>query len=125
MAVKRVSKNKKGKLKITTKEQKADYQSLQEVSNPNDIHLSESMDRFTMNIAIICITYFVAWLFMYGVTLIIDAGYLGNFGTNTLKPLVWGLTSCSARFLLSLRSDYESFQKDWLYEEGVHQQLYA
>ncbi len=80
----------KGKLVIKGSNDNVDYQSSQEVSNPNDIPLSESMDRFTMNVGIIVVTYFVAWLFMYGVTAIIDAGYLGNFGINTVKPLIWG-----------------------------------
>lgn len=81
---------KKGKLVIKGADDKVDFQTTQEVSNPKDIPLSESMDRFTMNVAIICLAYFLSWLFMYGVTAVIDAGYLGNFGINTVKPLIWG-----------------------------------
>ena len=101
-----------GKLVIKGSNDSVDYQTTQEVSNPKDIPLSESMDRFTMNIAIICLTYFLAWMFMYGVTAIIDAGYLGNFGVNTVKPLIWGFNFLFGTiFALLVKTVMNFFQK--------------
>jgi ESS family glutamate:Na+ symporter len=103
---------KKVKIVIKGADDSVDYQTTQEISNPRDIPLSESMDRFTMNIAIISLTYFLAWLFMYGVTAIIDAGYLGNFGVNTVKPLIWGFNFLFGTiFAILVKSVMKLFQK--------------
>ena len=81
---------KKGKIKDVSGKTNGLSQVSQDVSNPKDIPLSESVDRFTMNVAIVLGTYFVCYLFMAGITRLLDAGYLGNFGINTVKPLIWG-----------------------------------
>ena len=81
---------KKGKLRDVSDKQGQGHHVSQDIPNPKDIPLSESVDRLTMNIGIILATYFVCYLFMAGVTKLLDAGYLGNFGINTVKPLVWG-----------------------------------
>ena len=57
---------------------------------PNDIPLTESVDKFTVQIAIVLSVYMATFLLMWGITAIIDTGCLGNFGYNTLKPLIWG-----------------------------------
>lgn len=80
---------KKGVIKTNTKETKQ-FVSTEEVEAPNEIPLAESVDKFTIQVALVIMVYVIAYFFMYGLTLIIDAGYLGNFGLNTLKPLIWG-----------------------------------
>ncbi len=67
----------------------------EEVSNEsimgrNEIPLSESMDKLTVQIALVFIAYIAAYLFMRGVNAVIDTGVLGDFGTNTVQPLIWG-----------------------------------
>lgn len=57
---------------------------------PNDIPLTESVDKFTIQIAIVFGVYMITFGVMYGLTAIIDTGALGKFGTNTVKPLIWG-----------------------------------
>lgn len=57
---------------------------------PNDIPLTESVDKFTIQIAIVFGVYMATFGVMYGLTAIIDTGALGKFGTNTVKPLIWG-----------------------------------
>ena len=76
-----------GKLRDVSNKEKT-YQTVQEVSNPNDIPLSESVDKFTVNIAIVLITYLATYGFMFGTSTL--CGYLGNFGVNTVRPLIWG-----------------------------------
>lgn len=62
----------------------------EEDDTPNEIPLAESVDKFTIQVALVVLVYVITFLFMYGVTELINLGYLGNFGTNTLRPLIWG-----------------------------------
>ena len=55
-----------------------------------EIPLSESMDKLTVQVALVLISYALAYIFMWGVNKFIDAGVFGTFGTNTLQPLLWG-----------------------------------
>ncbi len=64
--------------------------SAEEVNGVNEIPLSESMDKFTVQIALVFIAYIAAYLFMRGIDAIITTGVLGNFGYNTVRPLIWG-----------------------------------
>lgn len=79
-----------GKLKDVSEKKKDTFSTSEEISNPNDIPLSESVDKLTVNIAIVVMAYFFTYLFMAGITYFLDKGYLGNFGINTVKPLIWG-----------------------------------
>ena len=63
---------------------------VEQADAPNDIPLSESIDKFTVQVAFVLVTYLITFLLMWGVTAIIDTDILGNFGQNTLKPLIWG-----------------------------------
>ena len=63
---------------------------VEQADAPNDIPLSDSIDKFTVQVGIVLGTYLLTYLLMWGVTAIIDTGILGNFGENTLKPLIWG-----------------------------------
>ena len=62
----------------------------EEVNGVNEIPLSESMDKFTVQIALVFIAYIAAFLFMRGIDAIVTTGVLGNFGYNTVRPLIWG-----------------------------------
>ena len=64
--------------------------SAEEVNGVNEIPLSESMDKFTVQIALVFIAYIAAYLFMRGIDAVITTGVLGNFGYNTVRPLIWG-----------------------------------
>lgn len=55
-----------------------------------EIPLSESMDKLTVQIALVLIAYALAYIFMWSINKFIEAGTLGDFGTNTLQPLLWG-----------------------------------
>lgn len=79
----------KGKLKIKAEGDDSGYISAQEVSNPNEIPLTESVDKFTMQMVIVFVVYFVSYLTMYGLSWL-SVKFLGNFGVNTLRPLIYG-----------------------------------
>ncbi len=62
----------------------------EQLGGKNEIPLAESMDKFTVQLALVFIAYIAAYLFMKGVDLIVETGALGDFGYNTIRPLIWG-----------------------------------
>ncbi|MBR4703518.1 MAG: hypothetical protein IKO91_06715 [Oscillospiraceae bacterium] len=62
----------------------------EQMGGKNEIPLAESMDKFTVQVALVFIAYIAAYLFMKAVDLLIETNVLGNFGYNTLRPLLWG-----------------------------------
>ena len=58
----------------------ADYESKGEIPD------AESVDKLSMQICMVLFVYFLVYLF----TNWIQGMELGNFGTNTLKPMLWG-----------------------------------
>ncbi len=62
------------------------FTTIEEMVSPNEIPVTEAVDRLTIQVALIMFVYFITFLFMYG----IEKLDIGNFGTNTLKPLIWG-----------------------------------
>ncbi len=62
----------------------------EQLGGKNEIPLAESMDKFTVQLALVFIAYIAAYLFMKAVDLVIETGVLGNFGFNTIRPLIWG-----------------------------------
>ena len=80
---------KKGKFKPVADEKRT-YVSEEEIAAPNEIPLTESVDKFTIQIAIVMLVYFLTFLLMQGVSVMCDKNWLGNFGINTVKPMIWG-----------------------------------
>jgi len=74
---------KKGTIKI---KDEVSFESKEVLQSPNEVPASDAVDRLTIQISLIMLVYFMTFLFMYG----IESLPLGNFGTNTLKPLIWG-----------------------------------
>jgi ESS family glutamate:Na+ symporter len=60
------------------------------ITGGDEIPLSESMDKFTIQLALVFLAYIAAYCFMMGVEKLVETGVLGSFGVNTLRPLVWG-----------------------------------
>lgn len=56
------------------------WMNVQPITSEDEIPLSESMDKLTVQIALVFIAYIVAYLFMLGVNAPIETGILGNFG---------------------------------------------
>jgi ESS family glutamate:Na+ symporter len=64
--------------------------SAETITGADEIPLSESMDKFTVQVALVFIAYFMAYVFMKGINAIIETGAMGKFGYNTVQPLLWG-----------------------------------
>ena len=67
----------------------SDNMTLDEYVSDNEIPLSESMDKFTIQVSLVFISYILAFLFMKGVNVIVDTGVLGGLG-KTVQSMVWG-----------------------------------
>ncbi len=86
--------------------------SVQSITGKDEIGLSESMDKFTVQLALVFGSYALAYLFMRGVDAIIETGALGNLGYNTLRPLIWGFNFLfSTVFALLVKAIFRSLQK--------------
>lgn len=62
---------------------------IDEYAGKNEIPLSESMDKFTIQVALVFVAYILAFLFMKGVNVIVDTGVLGGLG-KTVQSMIWG-----------------------------------
>ena len=62
---------------------------LEEYSGKNEIPLSESMDKFTIQVSLVFCAYIMAFLFMKGVNLLVETGVLGGLGA-TVQSMIWG-----------------------------------
>ncbi len=62
------------------------FTTVEEMVSPDEIPVTEAVDRLTIQVALIMFVYFITFLFMYG----IEQLNIGDFGTNTLKPMIWG-----------------------------------
>jgi len=70
--------------------QRNNFVSQQEVETPDEIPLAEAIDKFTIQVSLVLMVYLVTYLFMRGVDQILQTGVLGDFGVNTVVPLIWG-----------------------------------
>ena len=89
---------KKGLVRVYEDSEEIEDLSAEQITKKGEIPLSESMDKLTVQIALVAVAYGMAYLLMMGFNLIIDTGVLGNFGYNTLQPLVWGFNFLFATF---------------------------
>jgi len=76
---------KKGKISISEIKDRQ-TNTLQDYESENEIPDTESVDKLSIQICLVVFTYFLVYLF----NTFIQSLDLGTFGTNTLKPLMWG-----------------------------------
>ena len=63
--------------------------SAEQITGANEIPISESMDKLTVQFALVFMTYLVAYFSMWALyTYVLKP--LGGFALNTVNPLVWG-----------------------------------
>jgi len=62
---------------------------LDQYASANEIPLSESMDKFTIQVSLVFIAYILAFLFMKSVNVLVDTGVLGGLG-KTVQSMIWG-----------------------------------
>lgn len=75
----------KGKLSVK-KIADAQVNKLEDYESCNEIPDAESVDKLSIQICMVLFVYFLVYLF----TNWIQGMNLGDFGTNTLKPMLWG-----------------------------------
>lgn len=66
--------------------EKVDFTSTEVITSPNEVPVTEAVDRMTIQVALIMLVYFLVFLAIYGIYKL----DLGKFGENTLKPLIRG-----------------------------------
>jgi len=60
----------------------------EQITSKGEIPLSESLDKLTVQIGLVVLTYIAAFVLMYFVSIGLDR--LGGFFSGTVKPLIWG-----------------------------------
>lgn len=81
----------KGLVKTSYEDQEiVDVDGHEMVHEKGEIPLSESIDKLTVQIALVLIAYMGAYGFMSLINGVIEAGVMGDFGFNTVQPLLWG-----------------------------------
>lgn len=76
---------KRGALKRKESDYKEVY-TLRDYEAENEIPNTESVDKLTVQVGLVLLVYLLVFLLMWGV----ENASLGDFGTKTLKPMVWG-----------------------------------
>ena len=62
----------------------------EQLFSKDEIPMADSIDKFTVQLSLVFGSYMLAYLFMRGVNTLIENGALGQFGKNTVQPLIWG-----------------------------------
>ena len=79
--------NKFKKLKVSGEEKKSTLTSLQEIEAPDEIPVAESMDKLTVQIALILAVYGLTLLTMFGLSQLVS---LNPTAYKMLNSLIWG-----------------------------------
>lgn len=97
----------KGKLS-KAKMEEAKVNKLEDYEGENEIPDAESIDKLSVQICMVLFVYFLVYLF----TNWIQGMELGNFGTNTLKPMLWGFNFLlGTLFGIAFKSILKVFRK--------------
>ncbi len=79
---------KRGKLRDENAEEKEDLTAAV-ITTRGEIPLSESLDKLTVQFALVFVSYGFAYAIMYGASKLCDLSGVGLL-VNTVKPLIWG-----------------------------------
>jgi len=79
----------KGILKGEIGEMVEENLTVSDFTGKDEIPVSDSLDKFTIQVALVFVAYFLAYLFMAGFNALIEAGVFGGLG-STLQGLIWG-----------------------------------
>lgn len=84
----------------------------QQVQGDNEIPVSDSIDKLTVQLALVFLSYALAYMTMRGLNSLIESGVLGKFGVNTLQPLIWGFNFLfSTLFGILVKTVFRLLQK--------------
>jgi len=105
---------KKGEIAART-ESTETFESPQLNTSPDEIPLAESIDKFTVQMMIVLFVYFITYGFIRLSTDALNDGVLGNFGADTIAPLMWGFNFIFGMlFALLTRELLKVFRKNKL-----------
>ncbi|MGI5888450.1 MAG: hypothetical protein ACOX6J_03615 [Oscillospiraceae bacterium] len=93
----------------------------EQISGKDEIPMSETMDKMTVQFALVFIAYALGYIIMYLIELFIETGILGNFGYNTIRPLIWGFNFLFAILAASIIKGV----LNGLYKKGVVKRVYT
>ena len=79
----------KGKLNVQMQRKEKSSLLNSNIYEKDETPLNESVDKLTMQIAFVGIVYLATYLVILGASTLATT-YLGNFGANTIRPLLWG-----------------------------------
>jgi ESS family glutamate:Na+ symporter len=90
--------------------------SAQELSAPDEIPLAESIDKFTVQVILVLFVYGLTYVLLRTTTQGLYNGALGDFGIQTIAPLLWGFNFIIAMLLaLALRRVFALLRhKQWM-----------
>jgi ESS family glutamate:Na+ symporter len=87
---------KRGKIKRVERTDANKPQLTSIVEGSDEIPVVESVDKMSVQMAIVGLVYLLSWLFMYGLTSllgVLDTNPAGGFLTKSVIPLIWGFNS--------------------------------
>jgi ESS family glutamate:Na+ symporter len=79
----------KGELRVQMQRKEESSLLNSNIYEKDETPLNESVDKLTMQIAFVGIVYLATYLVILGASYLATT-YLGNFGANTIRPLLWG-----------------------------------
>lgn len=90
--------------KIIIKKESADFVYHEQISSPNEIPLTESVDKFSIQIVLILLVYFITFLFMDGLFRLT--------GANIVTDLIWGFNFILGTiFAILIKQLFKFFKK--------------
>ncbi|NLL48963.1 MAG: sodium:glutamate symporter, partial [Firmicutes bacterium] len=100
----------KGKVTLHHYEEVAESMSVDKFQSKNEIPISESIDKFSMQIALVFIVYLITYLVLQGLTSLVGA--LAPGLASTLEPLFWGFNFIVGSLMaIMLRGFFKSLRK--------------
>ncbi|HOJ44430.1 MAG TPA: hypothetical protein PK340_00080 [Bacilli bacterium] len=105
---------KRGKIKRVERTDANKPQLTSIVEGSDEIPVVESVDKMSVQMAIVGLVYLLSWLFMYGLTSllgVLDTNPAGGFLTKSVIPLIWGFNFIVATFVTILVKKFVKFIK--------------
>jgi ESS family glutamate:Na+ symporter len=103
---------KKRKITVAEEETVAKEVTSHTIEEADEIPLSEAIDKFTVQICLVLLVYFATFLFMKGIDYLILQGVFGDFGTSSMRPLIWGFNFIWATlFALLFKTIFSKLRK--------------
>ena len=98
---------------------------VEEFENKNEIPVSESVDRFSIQVALVLIVYLITWFVATGVTKLLEAS--GADFAKSLIPIIWGFNFIiGSLFAVALRGLIRAFRnRGWMTRQYQNNYLLA